>query len=366
MVDFLGKNHTTLKALVLCAGKGTRLRPLTDSIPKPLIPVANRPILFYVLDQIKQAGISEIGIVVSPGNQEQIQSAVGDGTSWNSRITYIVQTEAKGLAHAVISAESYLKNSPFLMFLGDNLIEGDLNLFVNKFCDDTCSAFVLLKEVPDPRLFGVAELDESGKVIRLVEKPKEPKSNLAMVGVYLFTPVIHQATKHIQPSWRGELEITDAIQWLLDHSEAVYSHMVQGWWLDTGKQEDLLAANRTILNESVKREIKGTIDNNSRLEGKVKLGENTLIINSTITGPVSIASDCQIKNSKIGPHTSIGAATNIENSHLENDIILENCLIRNIKHLTDSIIGMNSEIIRQTDDSKALKLFVGSYTKLTN
>jgi len=364
MFDSIGTDSTTLKALVLCAGKGTRLRPLTDSTTKPLIPVANRPILFYVLDQVKQVGISDIGIVVSPNNREQIQSAVGDGASWNAKITYIEQTEARGLAHAVISAESYLKESPFLMFLGDNLIEGDLSLFVDKFCRDTCTAFVLLKEVPDPRLFGVAELDDNGKVVRLVEKPKEPKSNLALVGVYFFTTMIHQATRKIKPSWRGELEITDAIQWLLDHGESVYSHIVQGWWLDTGKKEDLLTANRIILKDSIKRKIKGIVDSNSQIKGRVELGKSTQIINSVVRGPVSIASACQIKDSNIGPYTSIGTGTFIENSHLDKNIILANCTIRNIEHLTDSIVGSNSEIIGQSNSPAKLRLFIGSYSKV--
>ena len=364
MVKHSPKNPADLKALVLCAGKGTRLRPLTDSIAKPLVPVANRPILFYVLDRIKQVGITEIGIVVSPDNREQIQQAVGNGAAWHARVEYIIQTEAKGLAHAVITAASYLNGSPFLMFLGDNLIGDDLIPFVNKFRKEQCNAFILLKEVPDPRLFGVAELDSSGKVVRLVEKPKEPKSNLAMVGVYLFRPEIHQATQQIKPSWRGELEITDAIQWLLDNGKTVYSHVIRGWWLDTGKKDDLLAANRVILDESRKRKIKGKIDNQSCVEGYVDLSESSSLVNSTVRGPVSIADGCQIVNSTIGPYNSIGANTVIENSHLENDIILEKCLIRNIEHLTDSLIGQNSEIIGQTDGPKALKLFVGSYTRV--
>jgi glucose-1-phosphate thymidylyltransferase len=358
------KGSADLKALVLCAGKGTRLRPLTDSIAKPLIPVANRPILFYVLDQIKKVGITEIAIVVSPDNRAQIQHAVDDGAFWNARITYIVQTEAKGLAHAVISAEDYLNGSPFLMFLGDNLIEGDLSQFVRKFRKGKYAAFVLLKEVPDPRLFGVAELDSSGKVVRLVEKPKEPKSNLAMVGVYLFTPTIHQATKQIKPSGRGELEITDAIQWLLDHGEEIHSHIVEGWWLDTGKKEDLLAANRVILDGFGKWELKGKVDKNSRVDGRVELGENSLITNSIVRGPVSIAAGCQIKDSNIGPYTSIGTGTIIENSHLENDIILEHCRISNLEHLTGSIVGNNAEITGQGSGRKAVGLLIGSHARI--
>ena len=351
MTNYPRNNKINLKALVLCAGKGTRLNPLTDYVAKPLIPVANRPILFYILDRIKGAGISEIGIVVSPDNREQIQKAVGTGSAWQAKVKYIVQTEAKGLAHAVITAENYLKDSPFLMFLGDNLIDDNLTAFVSKFRRGKFAASILLKEVPDPSSFGVAELNRSGKVIRMVEKPKEPKSNLAMLGIYLFRPAIHQATKQIKPSWRGELEITDALQWLLDNGHSIDSHIIDGWWLDTGKREDLLAANRVILEEQNKRVFKGTMDNLSRIEGNINLEKGTSLINTTVKGPASIAAGCVICNSTIGPYTSIGPNSRIENAHLANDIIMENCNINNL-NLTDSIIGFNSIISSKMNGRK--------------
>lgn len=353
-----------LKALILCAGKGTRLRPLTDSIAKPLVPVANRPILTYILDQIKNLDIHEIGIVVSPYNIEQISSFVGDGSRWNAQIKYVVQKDAGGLAHAVITAEEYLGNSSFLLFLGDNLIEDDLRECKQRFHSGAFDAFILLKEVTDPRHFGVAELDLEGKVKRLVEKPKEPKSNLALIGVYFFTPHIHTATHTIKPSARGELEITDAIQWLVDNGSKVGSHTVCGWWLDTGKREDLLTANRLILEGYGDLSLKGEIDSNSKVSGRVDIGENAKIRNSTVRGPVSIAEGCLIEGSHIGPFTSIGAKSVIENSSLENTIILENCRISNVSDLRDSIIGNFADITGNRENKKAIKVFIGSYSKI--
>jgi glucose-1-phosphate thymidylyltransferase len=357
------KQKQELKALVLCAGKGTRLSPLTDSMAKPSIPIANKPILFYVLDRIQEVGISEIGIVVSPGNQAQIKKVVGTGSVWHARVEYIVQTEAKGLAHAAMTAEKYLNGSPFLLFLGDNLIGDDLVSFVSKFRKGKSAASILLKEVPDPRLFGVAELDSSGKVVHLVEKPKEPKSNLAMLGIYLFRPDIHLAARQIKPSWRGELEITDAIQWLIDNGKTVESYIFDGWWLDTGKMDDLLKANRVILEESGKCDLQGKIDGLSRVEGNVALGAGSSLINSMVTGPVSIATGCKIKNSIIRPYTSIGNNSIIEDSLLENDIILEYCHIHNLE-LTGSIIGTNTEVFSQRNKAIASGLLSGCQTKI--
>jgi glucose-1-phosphate thymidylyltransferase len=355
------KDSRELKALVLCAGKGTRLRPLTDTIAKPLIPVANKPILFYVLDQMREVGIKEIGIVVSPDNKAQIKESAGDGSKWGAKISYIVQTVAGGLAHAVLAAEDFLDNSPFLMFLGDNLIQGNLHPVVAKFTSSPCSAIILLKEVPDPRMFGVAELDASGKVVCLVEKPKEPKSNKALVGVYLFTPAILRAVKSIKPSHRGELEITDAIQWLLDKGEVIYSDTVCGWWMDTGKKDDLLAANRTVLEEYAGRQIKGTSDESSKITGRVELGEGAQVIGSNITGPVSIGEGCRIIDSTIGPFTSIGAGTVLKNTIVNDSIVLENCLLSGV-NLNDSIIGNYVEIKGQSKNPAVI--FTGSYSKI--
>ena len=353
-----------MKALILAGGKGTRLKPLTNTIAKPLLPVANKPILFYVLDQVKEAGIRDIGIVVSPETSSLIREAAGDGSRWGSRITYVLQPEPLGLAHAVKTAQDFLGDSSFLMFLGDNLVEGGVKEFVREFNNHSPDALILLKEVADPRLFGVAELDEKGKAVRLVEKPKEPKTNLALVGVYLFTPKIHQAIALIEPSWRGELEITDAIQKLLDMGKEVRSHILEGWWLDTGKKNDLLEANRLVLDKFVECDIQGQIDSPSRIVGRVKISQDTIIEKSTIRGPVSIAAGCHIKNSFVGPFTSIGSGTVIEDSSIEHSVVLDNCHIYRIERLEDSLIGKGVELKKSDERFKAVKLFVGDDARL--
>ena len=348
-----------MKALVLAGGKGTRLKPITNTIAKQLVPVANKPILFYVLDQIAECGISDIGIIISPETGSWIRQTAGDGSRWKAKITYIVQQEPGGLAHAVKTAQGFLGDSSFLMFLGDNLIGGGVKTFVDEFKLHSPEALILLKEVANPGLFGIAELDASGKIVHLVEKPKEPKSNFALVGVYLFTPEIHRAIAAIKPSLRGELEITDAIQKLFDFGKEVRSHILQGWWLDTGKKDDLLEANRVVLDGLTECAIKCDVSAGSQVSGRVAVGEGTKIENSTIRGPVSIAENCLIKDSHISPFTSIAAGTRVECSSIEHSVIFEGCLIRNIEHLADSVIGKNTEVVKRDGSIKSTRLFIG-------
>lgn len=353
-----------MKALILAGGKGTRLKPLTNTMAKQLLPVANKPIMFYVLDQIKEAGIRDIGIIISPETGSYIKEAVGDGSRWSAQVTYILQPEPLGLAHAVKTAHGFLGNSPFLMFLGDNLIQGGITQFVERFNASSPDALILLKPVKETHLFGIAKLDEAGKICHIEEKPKHPQSNLAVIGVYIFSPTVHEAVAHIKSSWRGELEITDTIQRLIDTGRNVQSYTLDGWWLDTGKKDDLLEANRVILDDFLKRDIKGDIDTTSQVVGRVEIRQGTKIEGSTIRGPVSIAEECQIKNSFIGPFASIGNRTVIENSSIEHSVILEDCHILNIERLADSVIGKGTEVIKQEQGFKALRLFLGDDAKI--
>jgi len=353
-----------VKALILAAGRGTRLKPLTNTVPKHLLPAGNKPILFHVLDYIKEACIKDVGIVVSPDSAPYIEEAIGTSSGWGGKITFIVQPEPLGLAHAVKVAQGFLGDSPFLMLLGDNLIQEGIKDFLGDFHASNSDASILLKKVPDPEAFGVAELDSSGKVVHLVEKPKKPKSNLAVIGFYLFTAEIHKAIAQTKPSWRGELEITDAIQKLLEMGKEVKSHLLKGWWLDIGSNNGLIEANRVVLDAFLKRDIKGEVDSQSRIVGRVQIGEGTKLENSLVRGPVLIAANCRIKDSLIKPFTNIRAGTTIKDSSLEHSVILENCQILKIKHLADSVIGRNTVLTGQGKSTEKIRMFLGDDCKM--
>jgi len=332
-----------IKAIVLCGGRGDRLRPLTGRIPKQLLPVANKPVIQYALEKITKAGISEIGIIVSPDSEALIKEALGSSFGGAS-LSYIVQEAPLGLAQSVETARGFLGESPFVMFLGDNIIEAEIDFLLNRFERSGSDAHILLKEVANPSAFGVAELDEAGKVVRLVEKPKEPESNLAVVGVYMFTAAIHKATGKLKPSWRGELEITDAIQQLITDGGKVHSTMLDGFWYDVGTKEDLLKANREILNRYGKSRILGRMDEASSFSRQVEIGEGTVLENTAFTGPVVIGRGCRLSHCRIGPFTSIGDECTIISSSLRDSIVLAGSHISKRRQITGKLVYGDIEI----------------------
>lgn len=351
-----------MKGLILSGGKGTRLRPLTFTSAKQLIPIANKPVLFYGIEALRDAGITDIGIIVGD-TKDEVKDAVGNGDSWGLHITYIEQEEPAGLAHAVLISEGYLKGEPFVMYLGDNLILGGIKELVEEFTETLPNCQILLSKVSNPTQFGVAELQE-GRVIRLVEKPKEPKSDLALVGVYMFDTHIFEAVKNIKPSWRNELEITDAIQYLIDKGYKVHPHMVKGWWKDTGRIDDLLEANKMVL-DSLDTSIEGFVDSESNVDFKVVIEKGAEIAKSTIRGPAIIGKDSKIINSFIGPFTSIGDRVTIKESEVEHSIILEGSSITDIKRrIEDSLIGKDVEISKSPLKPKAYRFMLGDYSKV--
>ena len=347
-----------MKGLVLSGGKGTRLRPITHTAAKQLIPVANKPILFFVLDNLASAAVTDVGIVISPETGDAIRDAVGDGSSFGIDVTWIVQDSPRGLAHAVMVSRAFLGNSPFVMYLGDNLIETRIGSFVEDFERSTASAMILLKTVDDPSAFGIATVDDAGRVTRLTEKPSNPQSNLVLVGVYFFKPAIHEAINVIEPSSRGELEITDAIQRLLDSGADVESRIITDWWLDTGKKDDLLAANTTVLETWCEGIVRGEVDSSSHLAGRVDVGEGSVIRGSRVEGPVTIGRNCTVTDSHIGPFTSIGDGATIINSHVRHAVLLESCTLSGVEQLTDSLIGRNATITRNGSDG-AMRVSIG-------
>jgi len=353
-----------VKALVLSGGRATRLRPITHTSAKQLVPVANKPILFYALESIRDAGITDIGIIVGH-TADEIRAAVGNGEKFGVKVTYIPQEAPLGLAHAVKIAQPFLKDERFVMFLGDNLIKEGITNVVRKFREDKeANAHIMLAKVKNPQDFGVAELD-GDRVLRLVEKPKEPKSDLALVGVYLFDNKIFEAINAIKPSARGELEITDAIQYLIENNYMVRHYLITGWWKDTGKLEDMLEANRLVL-ETIDTRIEGVVDEASMVYGRVVIENGAQIINSVVRGPAVIGKDCRIENSYVGPFTSICNRVKITSSEVEHSIILEDSCIKGIgARIEDSLIGKNVLVTKDDGKPKAYRLMLGDNSNVS-
>jgi glucose-1-phosphate thymidylyltransferase len=352
-----------VKGLILAGGVGTRLRPITYTSAKQLVPVANKPILFYGLEHMADAGVTEIGIIVGDTRNE-IMSAVGDGSRWGVKITYIPQESPLGLAHCVLIAGDFLGDDNFVMYLGDNLLEQGLRDFVQAFAsEDDAAAQILLHRVPDPQRFGVAELNDLGEVVRLMEKPAEPPSDLALVGVYLFDRSIHDAVRAIEPSARGELEITDAIQWLVDHGHRVRTRILEGWWIDTGKLTPLLEANRLIL-EQLERSVDGKVDEASNIEGRVVIHAGARVVNSTIRGPAIVGEGTQVIDSYIGPFTAVAQDCELVHSEIENSVVLDHSRIVDAGRIADSLVGRHVEVTRTGERPRATRLMVGDHSRV--
>jgi len=347
-----------LKGLILSGGAGTRLRPITHTSAKQLVPVANKPVLFYGIEALVEAGVTEIGIIIAPETGEEIREAVGDGERFGAEITYIVQDEPAGLAHAVLTAEEFIGDSPFVMYLGDNLLADGLRGLVASFRESEPDALILLTPVDEPEHFGVAELD-GDRVVRLVEKPKDPPSNLALVGVYLFQPAIFAASRALQPSWRGELEITEAIQSLIEDGHRVQSEVVGGWWKDTGQLADMLEANRLVL-EELETRIEGEVDESSKIEGKVAIGPGAKLIGSVVRGPAVIGAGARIEGAYVGPYTSIGEDVRICRSEIEHSIVLAGSVVEDLgTRMEASLLGREVKLTRSDGMPKTLRMLVG-------
>lgn len=352
-----------MKGLILSGGKGTRLRPLTFTRAKQLMPIGNKPVLFRVIEAIRDAGIDEIGIVIGDTGDE-IRQAVGQGSRWGVNITYIPQEAPLGLAHAVKISHDFLGDDRFVMFLGDNVIEGGISGLITQFATSEWNSQIVLTEVEEPQHYGVAELNEERRIVRLIEKPRVPPSKLALVGIYMFDSNIFKAVNAIEPSWRGELEITDAIQWLVDHDFQVFPYVHRGWWIDTGKSADMLAANDRVLAE-LTHQVDGYVDRESQIDHLVTVESGAEIINSIVRGPAIIGEESRIVNSYVGPFTSIYNHTVIEDSEIEHSIVLDHSHISHVPgRVQDSIIGREVEVTYSPIKPKAYKLTLGDNSKV--
>ena len=352
-----------LKGLILSGGAGTRLRPITHTSAKQLVPVANKPVLFYGIEALVDAGVKEIGIIIAPETGDEIREAAGDGSQFGAEITYIVQDKPAGLAHAVLTAEEFIGTSPFVMYLGDNLLRDGLRSLVSTFTEQGPDALILLTPVDDPQSYGVAELDGE-KIVRLIEKPKDPPSNLALVGVYLFSNLIFDAARSLEPSWRGELEITEAIDKLIDDGRAVRSEVVRGWWKDTGQLADMLEANRLVLEELV-TEIEGEVDEDSKIEGRVVIAPGARLERAVVRGPAVIGAGAHIEDAFIGPYTSIGDDVHVRRSEVENSIVLSGSVVEDLgTRMEASLLGKEVKLTRSEGMPKTLRLLVGDKSEI--
>jgi len=353
-----------LKGLILSGGAGTRLRPITHTSAKQLVPVANKPVLFYGIEALVDAGVKEIGIIIAPETGDEIREAAGDGSRFGAEITYIVQDKPAGLAHAVLTAEEFIGGSPFVMYLGDNLLRDGLRGLVATFEEHGPNALILLTPVDDPQSYGVAELDDQDHIVRLIEKPKDPPSNLALVGVYLFSNLIFDAARSLEPSWRGELEITEAIQKLIDDGRTVRSEVVRGWWKDTGQLADMLEANRLVLEELVTA-IEGEVDEASKVEGRVVLGPGARLERSVVRGPAVIGAGAVIEDAFVGPYTSIGDDVHVRRSEVENSIVLSGSVVEDLgTRMEASLLGKEVKLTRSEGMPKTLRLLVGDRSEI--
>lgn len=352
-----------LRGLILSGGKGTRLRPITHTSAKQLVPVANKPVLFYGIEAMAAAGIREIGIIIAPETGDEIRAVAGDGSRFGVEITYIVQDEPLGLAHAVLTAEPFLRDAPFVMYLGDNLLQGGIEELVAAFRANEPDALILLTPVDDPQSYGVAELDGDGTVKRLVEKPRHPASDLALVGVYMFTPAIHEAARAIRPSRRGELEITDAIQHLVDGGRRVEPHIVRGWWKDTGRLDDMLEANRLIL-DAIETRVEGELVD-STVDGRVIVEAGARLVRSTVRGPAVIAAGATLTDCYIGPYTAIAEGCEVRNAEVEHSILLAGSSVCDLDgRMESSLLGRNAAIRRDRRQPRAFRFMVGDNSEI--
>lgn len=353
-----------MKGLILSGGKGTRLRPFTYTGAKQLVPVGNKPVLFYGIKNLVDAGITDIGIIISPETGEQVKQTVGDGTQFGARIDYILQDAPKGIAHGIKIAQPYIGGDKFVLFLGDNFIRNGIAPQVNAFRDPAMNAQIILYKMDDPSSMGVAVLDGDGRVTRLVEKPKQFISPHAVIGIYMFDKNVFDAVNAIKPSARGELEITDTIQYLIDKKLNVRAHQLTGFWIDTGKMSDILEANRLVL-DIIESDNRGQVDAASTIEGRVIIEKDAVVVNSTIRGPAIIGERTRIENAFVGPYTSIYHDCVVQNCEIENSVVLEHSRIGELsKRLADSLIGRNAEIARAGGHTQTLKLMIGDYSKV--